>query len=477
MRRHVFVPIAGVIAASFAFAQPAFAATATNDEFANATPITALPFSDVVNTAGTTIEPGEPQPCNYLSQSVWYTITPGVDEVLKADTAGTGFVTGLNVYKSSSPGLGGLSFLGCSTNPNPVIFAATGGTSYYLQAGILYGATGDLHVNVAAVPPPANDNFSSATRIPSLPFSDTVDTSAATLETAEPTPSCGYGPMAGSVWYAFTPTTSESVTASANPYYQAQVAAYTGSSLASLTDLGCRTGGSVLTIHVNAGQSYYFQFGGTFGQRGLLTFSLAVTLPPVVNFNYYPSDPSVFDTIQFNDYSYDPGQLGIQSQSWSFGDGASATGCCPTHRYAADGNYSLKHTVTTPDGRSATATQIVVVKTHDVAIRSFSVPNSAHAGQIRSITVGVSNHRYPETVQVQLLKSVPGPYNNFQVVGTLTLQVLPGNRTASFDFSYSFTTDDAAVGKVTFEAVASVLGARDAAPADNTAISLPTRVS
>ena len=40
-----------------------------------------------------------------------------------------------------------------------------------------------------------------------------------------------------------------------------------------------------------------------------------------------------------------------------------------------------------------------------------------------------------------------------------------------------FTGDDAAVGKVTFEATATIVNARDAQSADNTAIALPTRVT
>ena len=100
------------------------------------------------------------------------------------------------------------------------------------------------------------------------------------------------------------------------------------------------------------------------------------------------------------------------------------------------------------------------------------MPQSAAAGQTRSITVGVANSRYPESVQVQL-------YRNDAVVGTLTQQVpvRGANRTTPFSFNYTFTSDDAALGKVTFKAVATISGARDALPSDNTAIALPTKVT
>jgi hypothetical protein len=120
---------------------------------------------------------------------------------------------------------------------------------------------------------------------------------------------------------------------------------------------------------------------------------------------------------------------------------------------------------------------VVHVKTHDVAIAKLLVPQAASVPQTRSITVGLSNKRYPEAVQVQLLKSVAG--GTFAPIGTLT-QAVParsGNRTTDFNFSYTFTSDDAAFGKVTFEAVATIVNARDALPADNTTTPLPTKVN
>lgn len=163
--------------------------------------------------------------------------------------------------------------------------------------------------------------------------------------------------------------------------------------------------------------TYFLQAGGIYGNRGTLTFAIDVAPKPIVNFYAYPSDPSMFDTMQFYDASYDPALIGISSYSWSFGDGATATGCCPTHRYSTDGDYTAKETVTTYDGRAASKTQVIHVITHDVTISKFSVPQSASVGQTRQISVGVTDSRYPETVQVQLLASVRG--GGFQQVGVL----------------------------------------------------------
>jgi hypothetical protein len=212
-----------------------------------------------------------------------------------------------------------------------------------------------------------------------------------------------------------------------------------------------------------------------FGGRGTLQFSLDVTPAPVANMSFNPGDPSVYDTVQFFSNSFDPGEVGIESLAWTFGDGDTGEGCCPTHRYPADGEYTVGLTVTTFDGRTARTERIVEVRTHDVTIAKLTVPQSASVGQTRQLSVGVSNKRYGESVQVQLFKSGPG---GFQLVGTLTqsVPVRGGGRTTEFKYSYTFTSDDAALGKVTFEAVASIVGARDALPTDNEVTALPTKV-
>jgi hypothetical protein len=117
----------------------------------------------------------------------------------------------------------------------------------------------------------------------------------------------------------------------------------------------------------------------------------------------------------------------------------------------------------------------VQVRTRDVAITKFSAPQSASAGQTRQLVVGLNSKRYVEVVEVQLFKSVPG---GFQWVGTLqqTAPVRLSTRTTEFTFNYTFTKDDAAVGKVTFKTVALIVGLRDALPADNEAIASPTKV-
>jgi PKD repeat protein len=321
---------------------------------------------------------------------------------------------------------------------------------------------------------PENDNFADAIVINELPFEYYVDTSAASLEADEPTPSCTE-PFGGSIWYAYTPTEGGMVSAHVAAWDPIAVAAYSGDA-SNLLEVGCSCcWGEWLTFQAEEGTTYYFQVGVLWA-GGWSTFYLEVTPAPEAYIYFYPYDPSVFDTVQFYDNSWDPVGVGFESQVWDFGDGAMGEGCCPTHQYAADGDYAVQLTVTTYDGRSASTSQTVSVRTHDVAIIKFSVPKAATAGQTRSIVVGLNSKRYPERVHVELQKSVPGGY---EWVGSLiqSVPVRPANRTTDFRFNYTFTAADARMGKVTFRAVAYVQDAQDALPADNEAISTPTKVT
>jgi Tol biopolymer transport system component len=338
------------------------------------------------------------------------------------------------------------------------------------------GGSGTYQLNIQAILPPLNDDFNNATLIGAVPFSDPVNTSVATTQAGEPPPSCGipFGGVSKTVWYTFTPPETRSVFATNNAPFSTVVAVYTGSTLATLTEVSCRTAN--VAFRAEAGTTYRLLVGGLFGQGGQLEFRLEETPPPVAGFGLNPFDPSLFDVVQFFDFSYDPAGLGVQSEQWQFGDGATGTGCCPTHKYAADGDYSVHLTVTTVDGRTGSTTQTVNVRTHDVAIIKLAAPTAASAGQTKAIVVGIKNKRYPETIEVQLFKGVPG---GFQFLGAVT-QAVPlssGNSTTSFEFSYTFITADASIGKVTFKAIAYVVGGRDALPADNEAIAPPTKVS
>ena len=344
-----------------------------------------------------------------------------------------------------------------------------------------------LSVSSATASPPSNDNFGDAAQIDlnALPFGSTVDITEATTESGESF-YCNYSYQ--TIWYKLAPTTGTWLGADTqgSGLFGTSVTVWrdTGSGIFGLNFIECsyyNFNGSVLFL-AQAGTTYYLQvLAPCCSVSGTVRINVEqVPAPlPIAAFNFYPSDPSIFDTIQFSDYSTDPGQQGFQSWAWDFGDGATATGSNVTHRYAADGSYSVQLTVTTTDGRTASTRDTVSVRTHDVAITKFSTPQSASAGQTRQISVGIRNSRYPETVRVELDKSVPAGFGGFQSIGNLDqfVPVRPANRTTDFSFSYTFTDDDAGIGKVTFKAVATILYGRDVFPADNEAISSPVKVS
>ena len=479
------VVLAGAVTTAVFWAGPAAAAAPSNDNFAQPTTISSLPFSDTQDLTDATTEPGEQFPCYYASQSAWYSFTPSADEVVHFDTSGSSTpLPAVDVYRDNGSGLSGLGFMACAYPGQSSTVHLQAGTTYAVQVVSGYGYGGSVRLNATEVPAPSNDDFAGAMAIASVPFSDTQSAAAATKEPAEPNPTCAPSPPSNSWWYAFTPSLTRSYQASLASGTWNTEAVFTGTSLGDLTQVDCRSyGGASMAFRGVAGQTYYIQVSDVYADSSPITLNLALAPAPNAGFNVFPSDPSSYDTVNFWGLSNDPAGNPITQELYEFGDGTSAIGCCPnviggqvdaTHHYAKDGDYTAKVTATTSDGRIATFTVPVHVRTHDVTIDKLTVPQSAHPAQTRSISVALANKRYTETVRVELFRSVSG--GDFVSVGVLTHDAPVGKSTA-YTFNYTFTSDDAAVGKVTFKAVATIVDARDAQPADNTVIALPTKVS
>jgi PKD repeat protein len=479
------VAILATILALLALNLPnANAAPPGNDNFSNATVIgefpVGLPLSDSVNISESTIEPGEPQFCSSVSNTIWYAITPSANTVFRVDGQGSDFADWhVAVFQAAGPSIFDLTFVGCTSFSGSVTFPAQAGVTYYIQAGkVSCGyppCSGGLQIYFQEIVSPANDNFDNAVDITDLPFSSSVNNLGASTE---PNESFGcYSPR--TVWYKFTPPASGFFTADmAGSSFADTVLNYFELSGTNLIYKNCTVGGGSFLLYLVGGTTYYFQAGDIYSGGGELHFNLQTAIPPQpsASFGFAPTDPSSFDNVQFFDSSSDPGGVGIQSQSWKFGDGTIGVGCCPTHRYTTDGNYTTELTVTTFDGRSATISQVISVRTHDIVITKFMTPSSANAGQTRQLTVGIRNTRYAETVRVELYRSTTF---GFQLIGYLdqTVPVRAANRTTDFQFNYTFTSADAATGKVNFRAVAIILTARDALPTDNESISAPTKIA
>jgi hypothetical protein len=393
-------------------------------------------------------------------------------------------VSGVTVtFMAPASGASG-TFAGTGTNTSTVDTDAGGvATSSTFTANNIAGVyfvsasapgLGAVSFNLEQIAPPANDNFADATQITSLPFNVEASTVRATFESGEPTPSCWSGYSFKTVWFTHTPSTNTPLTMTlGSGSISPVVVIYTGSALDSLTEINCGFGG--MSFMAQAGVTYYFQLSDNVGNEGTIPFTLDFTAPPTAEIFYVPSDPHVFESVIIASNTSDA--FGIASYAWELSDGTTSDSSSFEHQFAADGDYTANLTVTSVDGLTGSASQVIQVRTHDVAITKVTAPQSARSGQTKAITVAIRNTRYPETVTVDLYKSTPG---GDVWIDSLTLEVPArlGNKTKLFTFHYTFTVQDAQVGKVSFRAVATINEARDAFPQDNTVISLPpTRVS
>lgn len=477
-RPKTLMVLLGLLALTLFVVTPASVAAApSNDNFADATVVTGLPFnSGAIDVTQATTEFGEPYGSFSQSRTVWFSFAPTSDAKIRADTGTSNDVGAFwAVYRQDSAGFGGLNKI-ASGGYIGSTFNVDAGKTYYIQAGDSnnYGwlTTLGLKLEEVPVPPaPANDTFAAATEFSSLPFSDSGDLVSATVEPGEPQASPYYPPKL-TAWYRFVPSTSGHVTASGSSI---MVAAFTGSKLDQLTLIDSRelAYGQPLTVSYTAGTPIYFQvvaqFGGSGGDSWPFTLSLYETPAPWVGWSINPNDPSSFDTVYFQNYSYDPANVGISTCSWNFGDGTTSSDWAPTHQYAKDGDYSPMLTVTTTDGRSASQSWVVSVRTHDVSILSFSTPKKARVGETIPISIGVGNTRYAEDAQVEFTKSTP---NGFDLIGWVykTVPAMKKGKTTSISINYTITEADLAMGKVTFQARI-YMYVRDALPGDNNALS------
>jgi hypothetical protein len=476
MHRLVLLLAAAAVAVA-AVPSIADAAPPVNDEFPSATAIGSLPFSESVDLTEAGSEPGEPSCTSPAEEkTVWYAVTLQEHVVVRARVSSASQPMTLLAARAAGPAFSDLVDVQCRYSGEALVFEAHAGETWYVRAASYpFYLGGSLTIELETVDPPANDSFAAAKAIESLPYSDTVDATAGTNEDGEPSPSCG-GSSPRSVWYSYTPAADGWLTAT-GPWagnYEI-VTAYTGGSIDDLAEIVCRTFPSQFTLRVDTGTTYYFQVGSYFGDAGPLRFDLAVAAAPVASFGYWPSDPSAFDNLQMSSFSYDPGGNPIVSHVWDYGDGTPPTESS-SHRYARDGDYTIALTVETSDGRTGFSTQVISVRTHDVAIKKLDTPRSARPGRTKSVTVGITNTRLPETVDVLLFKSIPG--GDFEQVGSqrISLPVRGRNRATNVTFTVSFTDADAAVGKVSFKATVVLVGARDAIPADNTVVAAPPTI-
>jgi hypothetical protein len=133
----------------------ALAAPPTNDDFDDATEISGLPFSDVVNTTEATTAADDPD-CVGQGPTVWFVFTPLEDARIDADTFGSDYDTTLSVYTGTR---GALNQLACNDDTSSlqsrVRFDAIAGETYFFMVwAFASGPGGTLQFSVDVAPPP-----------------------------------------------------------------------------------------------------------------------------------------------------------------------------------------------------------------------------------------------------------------------------------------------------------------------------------
>jgi hypothetical protein len=156
--RHV-VTLLGVMAGMIMTVGIAAAQPPTNDDIANATVVTELPFAvGPIDTGEATAAVDDPQDC-YNNGSNWYTFTPTANISIEVNTIGSEYDTTLGVYTGSPDSL---SLIGCNDDfydfQSAVRFDATANTTYCVMVGFCCGngetGGGTLFFNVVELPPP-----------------------------------------------------------------------------------------------------------------------------------------------------------------------------------------------------------------------------------------------------------------------------------------------------------------------------------
>ena len=250
-----------------------------NDNVANAKHVTALPFADTVNATFATVQASDPWSvcAGTVASTVWYKFDPVAKQRVVADTLGSTFDTVIDVF-SNSPS----HEIRCNDDTkrfvddytrSSITFHADPAVTYWLRVGGYGYQGGTVHFHMKAVVPAANDDFANASSV-SLGFSDSVSTTTATAQADEGLGSCARTTTEGAstLWYSFHPDFSGSVTFDAGDNFRSVVTIWTGSSLSTLSQVGCAE--QTTQWNVTSGNTYWIQVGGEAGATGVADLHL-----------------------------------------------------------------------------------------------------------------------------------------------------------------------------------------------------------
>ncbi len=259
-----------------------------------------------IPTDGATTEAGEPQPCGDIGKTVWFQLTARGDTLIALDTAGSNFETVMAVYETVgfSPPPGSFDLIDCEAGSDSRIeFDATGNKTYWVQAGGVDGASGQLVLNADCVPapcPPFNDSVAQPYYFGrpqgSQLYTEFIDLGGATTEAAEP---LDCGEMSHTAWWAidmYEPypmvplvfDTRDSDFDTEIAVYEAPLYGYVPydapeAAFAQLTPVLCASDGAGnrarAVFDAAPGKRYYVQIGGRGGTSGTVGFEISCEGP------------------------------------------------------------------------------------------------------------------------------------------------------------------------------------------------------
>jgi hypothetical protein len=156
--KRMAIPSSAVLLFTLAFASPVLAAAPTNDTYAGATVIGALPYAETLDTTEATTDADDIElntNCGApaTDASVWYSLTPAADTTVIVDVSSSNYPAGVLVGVGSP---GSFSIVTCG--PSGVSFVAASAETYSIlvidDQSDGSGNGGSLQLSVTAAPPP-----------------------------------------------------------------------------------------------------------------------------------------------------------------------------------------------------------------------------------------------------------------------------------------------------------------------------------
>lgn len=419
----------------FMHSSPALAATPPNDDFDNATVVTALPFTDTEDVSGATRAADDPYTSGW--PNVWYQITPTKDTSLELDTTGSNTSTSICVYSGVR---GALSQVACSPDGFYSHFFADlkAGVNYHVMVDITSGCCNQSLTLSLTDRTVANDDFDSAQQIDSLPYTDSRDVLRATAAADDPW--CLTN-STNTVWYSYTPTADISVAAdTAGSGYDTRLCVYYGTRGAlnnvAENDDANGTDAAALSVALKAGTTYWFMVATNQPDAANLHFSLQETSPlPPVRGDEFDSATQITSTPYSDTLD---------------ASGATAAADDPTDCYGK--NASVWYAFT--PGTSGTATISTAGSTYDTAVGIYTgsrgalsqlacndnwdglssqVSFQATAGVTYYVLVVAANGVPAHTLQLSASVKVPTPPLTFTVAYVSPAEVDEQTGTAVLD--------------------------------------------